>query len=125
MTTILRHIPANTNWEIPFPAFSVETTIVFGFEFDAVSYGSSGNQIQNGICHRIPNILAGLHHLIYSLCPCHDRVAHYTDFSGQVGIAPVAVAIERWASRCRVSATRLSVVKQGHHPGHFCSDTAR
>lgn len=23
-------------------------------------------------------------------------VAHYTDFSGQVGIAPVAVAIERW-----------------------------
>ena len=37
-------------------------------------HGSSGNQkSETGYAHRYFSILAGLHHLIYSLCPCHDR----------------------------------------------------
>ena len=47
-------------------------------------------------------------------------VAHYTDFSGQVGIAPVAVAIEKdGTSRCgRRDSARLPMVEQSHYPGY-------
>ena len=44
------------------------------FRIRCGKHGGTGNQkSETGHAHRYSSILAGLHHLIYSLCSCHDR----------------------------------------------------
>lgn len=77
MTTILLTFqPIPVHWENSvFPVFSVEQRLSFClFRIRCGKHGGTGNQeSETGHAHRYSSILAGLHHLIYSLCPCHDR----------------------------------------------------
>lgn len=99
MTTILltfQLIPVH--WESSeFPAFSVEQRLSFCLlGFDAVS--TAAQETKNPKRDMPIGILVSLLvcTILYILfAHVMTGVAHYTDFSGQVGIAPVAVAIEK------------------------------
>lgn len=63
--------------------------------FRCCQYGCPGSQEpQKRYADRNPRLIARLYHIIHAVRPRHDGVAHYSEFGGQQGIAPVAIAIE-------------------------------
>ena len=84
-------------------------------------HGCPGNQeSETGHAHRYPGIVAGLHHPVYPLRPCHDGSSTLHRFPGASRYRPRSGSHRAHGNgRCfRRHPTGLSVVEQGHHPGH-------
>lgn len=63
--------------------------------FRCCQYGCPGSQEpQKRYADRNPRLIARLYHIIHAVRPRHDGRSHYSEFGGQQGIAPVAIAIE-------------------------------
>ena len=99
MCLIFQRIQVNLE-SSAFPAYCVEQHRILRFSrLRCSKHCCSGNPKSTAKhAYRNPRFSAGMYHLYILFAHVMTGVAHYTEFKGQEGIAPVAVAIEHMGS---------------------------
>lgn len=92
------YIPANTGTLGEYGLSGIlrgAAIVFFAFlGFDAVSTAAQEARTPKDVCRRNPRLILVCIHIIHAVRPRHDGRSHYSEFGGQQGIAPVAIAIE-------------------------------